>query len=223
MRRHRLSALFPLALTSLLVVALPALAAGDAPRVHSEKIRIVPKPVDVDIWTDQARYCVGEEIEIFFRSDADAYVAVFDTDTRGRTHRIFPNRFDREHFVRGGEVYRLPERGYRFEVEGPPGIETLSVLAAPTRRELRDAVDAFLDDRAYRPARSEDRYHRRSARSHARERVESRAGAPYVSAPQKIVVVPERVAYASTEHRVIGPRACGHSGHRPAYRPWWRR
>lgn len=189
-------------------------AVADGKIAYSEKIRIEPVPVDVELWTDKGRgadYCVGEEIEIFFRTDADAYVAVFDTDTRGRTHRLFPNRWDRDHFVRGHKTYRLPDRGYRFLVEGPPGVETLHVIAAPTRGELREAVDALIYERGAYPA------------SHSYEG-ETRNGyrnAPRKIAAHKIATVPDGVAYAVAEHRVTDRRACYPP--RPRHRPWWRR
>ncbi|MEM1178134.1 MAG: DUF4384 domain-containing protein [Acidobacteriota bacterium] len=182
-------------------------------RVVSEKIRPVPdkirpvphRPIDIEIWTDRGengRYCAGESIGIYFRTNADAWVSILDTDTRGRTHRIFPNRWDREHFVEAGRVYRLPIDGYRFEVEGPPGRETLHALAADNRYELRRAAERLIDG-----------YARTSAYG---PRAKPRARADHKIS---VVPVPEAVGYDSASHLVRDGRRCDL---RPT-RPWWRR
>ena len=201
------------------VAATPSIAAE---RVIPNKIRVVPD-LEVEIWTNKgsnARYCVGETIEIYFRTNVDAWVAVFDTDTRGETHRLFPNRFDHEHFVRGGKTYRLPADGYRFEIEGPAGYETLRVVAAETRRDLRYAIGELIHDRRSRPTRYGD-----GVRN-------NRGG--YENHFDKIVVVPDGlpdgVAFDRISHRVRDGRSCRahryHRNHdddrRRGYRPWWR-
>ena len=181
-------------------------------RPYSEKIRIVPEhELDIEVWTDRGengRYCVGEPIAIYFRANADAWVTILDTDTRGRTHRIFPNRWDREHFVEAGRVYRLPVDGYRFEVEGPPGRETLHALAAFNRRDLRRAADRLID--SYGRA-SYDPGHRYGYKT-------SPASMKY---GEKIAVVPvpEYLGYDTASHLVRDGRRCSY---RPT-RPWWRR
>lgn len=205
-----------LTLTALgtLITAGAAFAAGpEKVRPITEKIRPVPErirpvpnaPIDIEVWTDRGengRYCVGESISIYFRADEDAWVSILDTDTRGRTHRIFPNRWDREHFVEAGRTYRLPIDGYRFEVEGPAGRETLHAIAAHDRRELRRAAERLIEGyghASYHPA-SKPRY---------------------TPAREKIAVVPvaEDLGYASASHFVRDGRRCAT---RPT-RPWWRR
>ncbi|MEM9557951.1 MAG: DUF4384 domain-containing protein [Acidobacteriota bacterium] len=217
--RHTLALVAGLMLGAAVLAPLAALADGYQNR--TQKIRVLPT-LDVEIWTDKgrgAKYCVGEEIEIFFRTNADAYVAVFDLDTRGEIHRLFPNRYDREQFVRGSRTYRLPANGYRFEVEGPAGRETLKIVAAESRRELRRAVDELIFDRGHYPAsdwsrddRDRDRRYTKDEWIPARERI---------SVHEKIVTVPDGVAYASIDHRVRDGRAC-RTYDRPGYRPWWR-
>ncbi|MEM7355071.1 MAG: DUF4384 domain-containing protein [Acidobacteriota bacterium] len=125
---------------ALLLLAASAASAG--PTNYHQKIREVPNvPVEVEIWTDRgdgSRYCAGESIEVYFRTNVDAWVAIYDIDTRGDTHRLFPSRHAPDNFVRGGEVNRLPARyGYHFQVEGPTGWETLRAVASIDRRDLR--------------------------------------------------------------------------------------
>ena len=134
----RLGGILLPALALLLTLLAPAPSAAKG-RAEIQRITVVPDEVDVRVWTNKgegSRYCVGEKIEISFRTNRDAWVAIIDFDTRGRAHRIFPNRFDREHFVRGGKTYRLPVDGYSFEVDGPPGREVVTAIASTDRREL---------------------------------------------------------------------------------------
>ena len=179
---------------------------------QTEKIRIEPdypydRAVDIEIWThkgDNARYCVGEPIEVFFRTNVDAYVAIYNTDTLGRTQRLFPNRYDHDNFVEGGRTYRLPARGYDFIIEGPRGRESLKAVAALDRRDLH------LSRRA--PAS----HHYRDRRDHSRR---------YGS---KVVV--ERIGVYPTESPDIDVDTITHrvrDGYRcerryPRTRPWWK-
>ncbi len=222
-------------------LSLPALADG-ATRVETrggqEKIRVVPDQglysVDVDIWTnkgDGARYCIGEEIDISFRTNVDAWVAVFNTDTRGKTHRLFPNRYDSEHFVRGGKTYSLPVDGYSFRIEGPTGHESLKVVAATSRRELRRAVREVIFASHLRPATHHGRGY--SSRFHGASKISKpnytdRAyrGSDYANrhdnrGDNKIVIVPNDIAFDTTFHQVT--YGCqGRPPYRSPNRPWRR-
>ena len=221
---------------TLAAVLLGSLAAGVASADRPEKIRpvpdevrtlpdnkirIVPEPnIDIELWTDRGengRYCVGDSISIYFRTNVDAWVAILDTDTRGNTHRIFPNRWDREHFVEAGRVYRLPADGYRFAVEGPAGRETLHAIAAYDRRELRRAAERLIDgyERAsYDPGYGHGYHHYKPASRHHSEKI----------AGEKIVVVPvpEDLGYATASHLVRDGRRCDYRPRPRPTRPWWR-
>ncbi len=194
---------------------LTASAASAERRAIVEKLREVPDhAVEVEIWTDrgyEARYCAGESIEVYFRTNVDAYVAIYDIDTTGRMHKLFPTRHATDNFVRGGEVHRVPARyGFHFEVEGPSGWETLRAVASTDRRDLfgprepRPGYGRYDDYRSRKPASYGD---------------EPRA------LPNKIREVPDRpptestVAVAETRHYVRDGYRC-----RPrAPRPWWDR
>jgi hypothetical protein len=216
-----------LTLGVILALPTPSLAGG---RGEVEKIRVV-RDVDVEIWTNKgpgARYCVGEEIEIYFRTNRDAWVAVIDFDTRGSAHRIFPNRFDREHFVRGGKTYRLPVDGYSLEVEGPPGREVVTAIASTDRRELRRAVDHLIDSSRYLPT-SGPWGKGRSGKAYADsgdwddDRYDDDRDYYEHRDYEKIVVTGEdEVAFDSISHRVRDGRSCRRH-ERPRHRPWWYR
>jgi len=100
--------------------------------------KIVPQPrdrVNVDVWFDKqcgTPYEQGEKILISFRTTADAYVTVYDIDTRGNVSVLFPNRHYPDNFVRGNRTYTMPNRDYTYDlvVEGPEGIEYVDVIAS---------------------------------------------------------------------------------------------
>ncbi|MCP3957003.1 MAG: DUF4384 domain-containing protein [bacterium] len=197
---------------------LAASAASADPTAIGKRIREVPDaPVEVEIWTDRgdgARYCAGESIEIYFRTNVDAFVAIYDIDTRGRTHQLFPSRHNPDNFVYGGRVNRLESRyGYHFEVEGPTGWETLRAVASTDPHHLgghyRDQAPARYPQA--RPARP------------TRGRAVSSTVQPAPS-PRRITEVPDDpydvfVAVDEARHFVRDGYRCRP---RPT-RPWWRR
>lgn len=106
-----------------------------------ERSIIVTPDVDfrIDIWTNQPDYYTGEDIRIYFHVSLDSYVYIFDIDTNGDSRQIFPNYYDRDNYVRGGNTYSIPDYGYRLEVTGPSGREYLRAVAVRDRHPfLRD-------------------------------------------------------------------------------------
>ena len=201
--------------TTLIAAALllAASAASADPIAIGKRIQEVPDSnVEVEIWTDRgdgANYCDGDSIEIYFRTNVDAYVAIYDIDTTGRVHRLFPNRRAHDNFVYGGQVNRVPSSyGHHFEVEGPSGWETLRAVAATDPREL-------------------SLYHRYNApASYSSARPIESIARPVSSVPDrqarwrhKIREVPDVpwIAVAETQHFVRDGYSC-----RPRpRRPWW--
>jgi len=90
--------------------------------------------LDVEIWTDNesGKYYVGDDVKIYFRTNRDAYVAVYNIDTDGRVNLIYP--FD-EHdspYIEGGRIYRIPgpDADYDLLVNGPAGTENIQIVAS---------------------------------------------------------------------------------------------
>jgi hypothetical protein len=81
------------------------------------------------IWSNATCYRAGDPVRVYFRTTADAYVYVFDTDTAGVTRQIFPSYYDGDNFVRGGITYSLPGAGYNMTVSAPAGTEHLQIVA----------------------------------------------------------------------------------------------
>ncbi len=100
-------------------------------------LRVAPRSregrFNVDVYTDRKSYNIGETVRIHLRSNRDAYVYVFSTDTRGRTSQLFPNYWDQDNYIRAGSSRSIPRGNYDFIAEPPTGRETISVVAVSSR------------------------------------------------------------------------------------------
>jgi hypothetical protein len=101
------------------------------------------EPLVVDVWTnkgDGAVYSPGERIRVYFRASADCYVTLYNVDTEGYVHVLYPARSLDQHFIQGGMTYRIPARRdpYDLVISGPSGIEYIEAVAsaAPFHQEL---------------------------------------------------------------------------------------
>jgi|GEM_PF-4678631 len=122
--------------------------------------RIVPgprEPLEVEVWADrdnEATYREGETISLYFRTNRDAYVALYNIDARGQVFLLYPQHQDDPHFVQGGVTYELPDRrdDYDLWVTGPPGVEFVQAVASLRPFDLPDNWPSY-----YRGSRAPSR------------------------------------------------------------------
>jgi len=93
--------------------------------------------LSVDVWVNKgegATYYYGEDVAIYFRTNDDCYIVVYDIDPEGNVSLIYPSDYDSDTFVRGGDIYRIPDTydDYRLEVSGPSGSEYIYAVASYT-------------------------------------------------------------------------------------------
>jgi hypothetical protein len=135
-----------LVLTSLLAAASIAAAAEHVPNPNptdypddaaypAQKI-VRAGRLDVDVWINKDEggvYRPGESMRVYFRSTGDGYVLVFNVDTEGYIHLIYPYGPEDPPYVDGGRAYRIPSRSdpYDLVADGPPGIEYVVAVASP--------------------------------------------------------------------------------------------
>jgi len=88
---------------------------------------------EVEIWTDRgkdgAEYRIGDHVRLYVRVTSDAYVNVYSIMPDGRASLIYPNSYQRDNFLRAGEIMSIPTGEYRLRVTGPVGIEYIQVVA----------------------------------------------------------------------------------------------
>ncbi len=152
---------FPLA-AFLLVILVATVQIGyarqeSAPTAESLKLgrelSIVVTPqrdLRVDVWTDKTTYFTGENVNIYYHANKDAYIYIFNIDTSGRTTMIFPSYYDRDNFSRAGRVYSIPDRNYSLMVSGPAGREYIRVIAVRERHPWLLGFEKFRSDEPFR-------------------------------------------------------------------------
>lgn len=79
--------------------------------------------LNVEIWTDHNEYYEGDKIEFSFKANEDCFVVVYNIDSRGDVHLLYPaGRYD-DYRIQGGRIYRVPSKqdDYELTVRGPEG------------------------------------------------------------------------------------------------------
>ncbi len=98
-------------------------------------------PLNVDLWVDRedATYYPTENLKVFFRTDDDCFVAVYNIEGGGRTTLLFPPETE-DGWVEAGIIYELPPEteDYDYVISGPEGIETVIALASRERLPTLD-------------------------------------------------------------------------------------
>ena len=77
---------------------------------------------------------------MFFRSDRECYLYLFDLGTSGSVTVLLPNQLHQDNFIRAGRIYAIPGNDYPFEYKlgGPAGIERIKAIATVTKKDLLD-------------------------------------------------------------------------------------
>ncbi len=91
------------------------------------------------LWTEKRTYKIGEPVTFYFYSDEDCYVNLVSFGTSGKVRVIFPNRHQRDNFVRGGAEVQIPSRkegDYQFTLDGPPGTEVVKAVVTRHKYQL---------------------------------------------------------------------------------------
>lgn len=134
-------------LAIFLVVVLAAFAAEaqvssnlrESPRGEGANTRqlveVERSTINMKIWMNKScgsPYYLGEKALIYFTTDVDGYITLYDIDTQGNVLVIFPNRHTPDNFVRAGQTLQIPalEASYDLIVEGPEGIEYIEGVAS---------------------------------------------------------------------------------------------
>jgi hypothetical protein len=90
-------------------------------------------PPGVRLWTNHGEvYRHAERVQVFFRTERDAYVTVLRVDTDGRVRVLFPLQPGDPNRARGGETYTVPGVDDRdaFVVDDAPGVGYVFAVAS---------------------------------------------------------------------------------------------
>ena len=112
----------------------------DAYRV-GDRVR-VDRYLDVELWTNHGddEFYEGDNIVLYFRTNRDAFIAIYSIDTRGRVNLLFPTNPAEDNYIRGGATYSLPgdEDDFDLVVNGPEGIENIQIVASRDKFPIPD-------------------------------------------------------------------------------------
>lgn len=103
---------------------------------YDVKHRVVRQPyLDVEVWVDKGEgssYHPGEEIQIYFEASRDCYVVIYNVDTRGYVHLLYPVDSEDDFYLEGERIYKIPDRfdDYQLTVDGPEGVEYVQAVAS---------------------------------------------------------------------------------------------
>jgi hypothetical protein len=108
--------------------------------------------LNLEVWLnkDDNTFQVGEKLEIFFQTNHDCYVAIYNINARGEEQILFPPEGG-DGFVRKDSLYQLPhpDADYEYEVTGPEGCEKIIVIASskklPVLSDTEDVVRKELE------------------------------------------------------------------------------
>ena len=106
-------------------------------------ISLIASPgVSLDLWLDreEAEYYPTEYLRIFFQTDEDCFVAVYNVEVGGEVIRLFPSE-EEDGWIQAGRIYELPspDADYDYVISGPEGVER--VIAVASKERLPDMHD----------------------------------------------------------------------------------
>ena len=87
---------------------------------------------------DFSTYSNGERMVISYRTSKDCYMTIYSIETDGSVHLVFPNKFYKDNFIKGGVIYTIPSEKdfWEYVMEGSPGLESLMAIASENPIEL---------------------------------------------------------------------------------------
>jgi hypothetical protein len=96
------------------------------------KPRIPSKTLRLKVSTNKLNYKIGEAVIISVTPSADAYITIINHGTSGGMHQLFPNKYNKNRFVKAHQTIRVPKRGatYDFIVTEPIGSDFIKVIAS---------------------------------------------------------------------------------------------
>lgn len=149
------------------VTALLGLAAGTAvaspAKITAQSIIVNPveTKLDVQVWVNKDAtgnanpvYRKGEALSVGLRTNADAYVYLFNVNANGTIDLFFPNGFEESNFMKANVTRSFPAQDakYTFTVGGPNGQDKLLALAS-TRELNLDDIARFAGDQGFAQVR----------------------------------------------------------------------
>ncbi|ULH15066.1 DUF4384 domain-containing protein [Deinococcus sp. KNUC1210] len=151
-KTKHINSILMLTLSAALLLS-PTLSSAQASGAKLGTQSIIVNPAQpelgVRVWVNKdpqgkgvASYRIGEQIRVGVQTSEDAYVYLFDVNSRGEISLFVPNGYDgpKGNFVRGGSRNVFPGQGakYTLTVGGPRGQDRILALASRVQLDLSD-------------------------------------------------------------------------------------
>lgn len=115
----------------------PDAAPQSRPENYEESLEklVALKPEDarfgIKVWTDRMEYQIGDNVRFYVKAEESCYLTLLDVTPNGDATVIFPNKFHKDNYIRGGATYEIPEKsyGFQFAIQGPDGMERIKAIA----------------------------------------------------------------------------------------------
>lgn len=145
-------------LTMTALLGLSAASAGPA-KISAQSIIVNPVEtgLNVQVWVNKDAsgqrnpvYRKGESIVVGVKTNADAYVYLFNVNANGQIDLFFPNNYEESNFVQAGVTRVFPADGARYTltVGGPNGQDKLLALASREPLNIDD-IARFAGDQGF--------------------------------------------------------------------------
>lgn len=90
-------------------------------------IRLTSRPRVQDFSSRQVMR--GTSLRLEISADSNCYIYILNIGTSGKTSILLPNEYEKDNHFAAHQTYHFPDKDYGFEIEGPPGKETIQVMA----------------------------------------------------------------------------------------------
>ncbi len=123
-----------------------------------DKIKPKMSAFNIDVWIEEGdyqekrdittvqkqktekNYLIGNKINLYFKSEKDCYLTLWNYGTSGKLTVLFPNALFQNNFIEGNRIHAIPGKDYPFDyiLSGPPGIERIKAIASTHKFNLID-------------------------------------------------------------------------------------
>jgi len=108
--------------------------------------RVIKNPnFSIEVFTDRGKNAVykkGETFKVKFRTERDSFVYLFYTDAENNVTLLFPNKYNKNNFVKADREYSIPDESmnFKFTVREPFGTEVIKAVACLERVKELDEL-----------------------------------------------------------------------------------
>jgi hypothetical protein len=90
--------------------------------------------IELDVSQDKTKFKVGDEIGFTFKANSDCYVLLLHCSSDGKVSVLYPNRYNKDNFVKKGVVYSIPaykdgKFQFHYRLGEPTGQEMVKIIA----------------------------------------------------------------------------------------------